>query len=110
MKLVYIAGPYRALNAWEVEQNIRRAEQWAYRIASEGFFPVCPHTNTRGYFESLQTAEFWLEGTLALMKKCDLVYAIPGWQLSTGAQGEVAAAQVAGIPVIYGLKELLEWI
>lgn len=26
MKVIYVAGPFRAPNSWEIEQNIRRAE------------------------------------------------------------------------------------
>lgn len=29
MKLLYIAGPFRGANSWEMEQNIRRAEEVA---------------------------------------------------------------------------------
>jgi len=32
MRVVYIAGPYRAPNAWEIEENIRRAERIALHI------------------------------------------------------------------------------
>lgn len=30
MKKIYIAGPYRGSNAWDVEQNIRMAEELGF--------------------------------------------------------------------------------
>lgn len=106
MKLIYIAGPYRAETSWGVEQNIRRAEQVAYSVAEEGLFPVCPHSNTRGYFESLQSPEFWLMGTMALLLCCDAIMTVPGWGNSPGARAEVARAQVEGMPVCHTITQL----
>jgi len=33
MKVIYVAGPYRAANAWLVEQNVRNAEIAGYEIS-----------------------------------------------------------------------------
>lgn len=33
MKTVYVAGKYRGANAWEIEQNIRAAEEAGLEIA-----------------------------------------------------------------------------
>ena len=47
MKVVYIAGPYTAPDAWQRELNIRAAEMMAMEVAKLGAMPLCPHTNTR---------------------------------------------------------------
>lgn len=62
MKLIYIAGPYRAETAYEIECNVRKAERMALAIACEGMVPVCPHTMYR-FFHGYQTEAFWLEAT-----------------------------------------------
>ena len=49
MKLVYIAGPFRAPTPWGIEENVRHAERHAFEIAKLGAMPVCPHANTRHF-------------------------------------------------------------
>ncbi len=109
--LVYVAGPYRASNAWLVEQNIRRAEAVAIQVAEVGCYPITPHTNTRGYFEHAQPdADFWLQATLELMRRCDAVLMMPNWRESSGAIGEFNEAVRMGKPTLYTLDELQAWL
>jgi hypothetical protein len=51
--------------------------------------------------EGIGDYEYWCEATLELMRRCDVVYAMQGWENSKGARGEVAEANKLGIPVIY---------
>lgn len=97
MKLVYIAGPYLAGTAWDVEQNIRRAEDAAYMVLKCGAMPVCPHTNTRGYFQGVASDEQILKGTLELLRRCDAILLIEEWQSSAGSIGEQAEAERLGL-------------
>jgi hypothetical protein len=87
VKLVYIAGPYRAATPWDVEQNVRRAEAIGLEIARLGGMPVVPHSMCR-FYDKQVTDDFWGEGTLKLMRRCDIVVMVPGWGASTGARGE----------------------
>jgi hypothetical protein len=109
MKLIYTAGPYTASTRWDVEKNIRDAEEIAYRIIKMGAFPVCPHANCR-YFEGLQTPEFWYKGTLTLMKKCDAVMLFGDWINSEGAVKEYKAALWECIPIFNSLARLDQWV
>lgn len=36
MRIIYVAGPFRGSNAWEIEQNIRRAEAVGLAVAKVG--------------------------------------------------------------------------
>jgi hypothetical protein len=47
MKFGYIIGPFRAPTVWQVEQNIRIAEELGFEVAQLGVFPIIPHANTR---------------------------------------------------------------
>jgi hypothetical protein len=106
IKLVYIAGPYRAATAWQCEQNIREAEVIGYRVAQLGAYPVIPHSNTRAYFESAQAdPEFWLGGTLELMRKCDGALFLPRWMESSGARLEHTEARRLHMPM-FGVGHL----
>lgn len=98
MKLVYIAGPYRAATPWGVEQNIRAAEDVAVRVHKAGMFAVCPHANSR-HMEGVADDAHFLAGTMEMMRRCDAVLLVPGWQRSAGSRGEVAEAERLGIPV-----------
>lgn len=112
--LVYIAGPYRAPSHWQIEQNIQRARNQGAIIACLGAYPVIPHANTSHFGgllpETINEDEFFLSGTLALMLRCDAVFAIPGWGASLGASEEVKRAGVAHIPVFEDASSISEWI
>jgi hypothetical protein len=97
--LAYCAGPYRAATTWLVEQNIRAAEALGYRIAQLGAYPIIPHSNTRGFFESAAGDDLWLAGTLELMRRCDCVVLLPTWRESSGARAEQAEAERLGLKV-----------
>jgi len=114
-RLVYIAGPYRAANRWEEECNVRKAEAIGFSVAVLGAYPIIPHANTRPYFGDAQRAEFWLEGTLELMRRCDAVVMVEGWEKSEGARVEKDEAERLGIPVFGaasgdGLRGLTIWL
>lgn len=105
MIVVYIAGPYRGANAWEVHQNIERAQALAYEVWEAGMVAICPHNNTR-HFDGTLTDEVWLEGDLELLRRSDAILMTPRWAMSVGASAERLAAIAAGIPVYYTAREL----
>ena len=108
MKVVYIAGPYRAKDAWQREQNIRRAEEAAFLVAEAGMVPLCPHTMTR-YFDGTITDDYWLAATMALLERCDAVLLLPGWEQSVGSRAEVRRARESRIALFLALDELKAW-
>lgn len=97
MKLVYVAGPYRAPTPWAVEQNIRRAEEWAYKVAEAGHIPLCPHTMYRN-FNGTMTDDFWLKATLGLLRRADVVIFVPDWRKSSGSLVEHIEAKKLKMP------------
>lgn len=114
MRVVYVAGPFRAANQWEQEQNIRRAEALSLEIWKLGGVALCPHLNTR-YFSGALPDETWLEGDLELLRRCDAVLMVPGWSLSHGARLEMAFASDHNIQIFFvgetlTLENLKKWI
>lgn len=109
MRVIYIAGPYRGKSAWAVEQNIRRAEELAFQVAEAGAMPLCPHANTRNFNGTL-TDEFWIEGTLELLRRCDAVILVKGWEKSSGTRGEIEEAKKLDLPLFYDQCELRAWL
>lgn len=108
-KVIYIAGPFRGRNAWEIECNIRRAESLAMSVWHLGGAAICPHANTR-YFQGLLDDKVWLDGDLAILAKCDAVVLTDNWITSRGAVEEVIFAIEHGIPVFEYLVKFRNWL
>ncbi len=100
MKLIYVAGPYRGESENEVFENIMRARSAAVKLWDEGWAVVCPHTNTMFMGSKLGDAVF-LEGDLEIVKRCDAIYMLKGFQNSQGAKAELELAIEIGLEVHY---------
>lgn len=109
MKVVYIAGPFRAPTPWAVEQNIRRAETLMFGVMRLGAAALCPHTNTR-FFDKEFPDHWVLESTSELLRRCDAVLLTDDWMKSTGAITEVEVAREAKIPVFASIHDLHSWL
>lgn len=93
--LVYVAGPFRGKTTWDIEKNVRHAEEYGLEVARLGGMPVIPHANTR-FFHGQGDDQMWLNGTMRLMEVCDAMVLIPGWERSTGATAERARFEAMG--------------
>jgi nucleoside 2-deoxyribosyltransferase len=100
MKVIYIAGPFRAIHAWAVAQNVSRAEIVAYEVFANGHAALCPHTNTR-HFDGSLPDQIFIDGTLELMRRCDAVIVLPNYTRSQGTRGEIAEAERLEKPIQY---------
>lgn len=81
---IYIAGPYSAPDAYQIERNIREVEELGLVVIKAGGYPVMPHANTR-YFHGTASAPFFYAATLKLMTQCDGLLLAPTWKTSHGA-------------------------
>lgn len=99
---MYIAGPYSG----DVTANVHKAWLAGREIAQWGYIPVIPHTMT-AHMEDILTPNDWYAITLELLKLCDAIYMLKGWELSRGAVEELDyAANTMKIHVYYqGSKE-----
>ena len=109
MMRVYIAGPFRAKNAWGVEQNIRRAEESGMAVFQLGHSAFIPHANTR-FFDGTLDDQFWLDATAAWLPVCDAVLLVKGWEDSEGTLGEVEIARHLGVPVFASIEAMNEYL
>lgn len=117
MRVVYISGAYRAHKwahnlsryaypfwiAWKyirIGMNIYKARKAALRWWKEGYAVICPHMNT-AFFDGACHDTVWLEGDLELVKRCDTIYMLTGWQQSEGSIQEHDTAIDYGLTVIY---------
>jgi len=111
MKIVYVAGPFTGKTAWDIECNVRRAEETGLSVARAGAMPLIPHSNTR-FFHGQCSAKFWYDGTLELLRRCDAIVMVNGWEKSKGACAEKALAEELSMEVFTErqIPELCNWV
>lgn len=90
-KRVYISGPITGVI--EAEEYFREAEQ---KIEAAGFIAINPCTFITG--GGKLTWEDYIDMDLAILKKCDCIYMLNGWQNSRGATLEKEFAEKHNIP------------
>ena len=118
MKLVYIAGPFRAMSAYAnghqdmfaVQENIMAAMKLGLEVARmPGAFPVIPHANTM-FFTGAAPDHVWLDGDIELLRRCDAILMTPHWQRSSGARAEEKLAREIGLPVFFTADDMRAWL
>jgi hypothetical protein len=85
IKTVFISGPYRGDTPWDVECNIRRAEELSlevWKLNEEGLRVVA----------------------------VDVLLTTPDWERSGGARDEIEFCKEHGIPVVYSIEKLREYL
>lgn len=108
MPLVYVAGPYRAPSVAGVELNIQAARAVGLLACRKGWAPIIPHANTAHLDICAPDIgdEFWLDATMAMMRRCDAVVLVAGWERSSGTRAEMREADRLFLP-IYRAEHLL---
>lgn len=109
MPVIYVAGKFRGEHAWEIENNVRRAEELSLEVLRLGASAICPHANTR-FFHGVLPDQVFIDATLALLAKADGIIMLPGWESSVGSQGEYRWAQAHDLPIFHTLDDLGYWI
>lgn len=107
MAIIYLAGPYRATAHRTVAEHIQVARKAAIAVWEAGHVALCPHLNTAHFEEDSTLADdAYLDGDIELLRRCDGVLMLPGWNHSEGAKNEMFFARDRGIPVYLSLDEL----
>lgn len=107
--VLYVAGKFRGPSAWAIEENIRAAEHVALALWRAGIPNICPHTNTR-FFDGAAPDEVFLNGDLEILRRCDGIVMVSGWQASQGARRERQFALEHGLQVFHTTEEALLWV
>ena len=112
MKVIYIAGHYRSdKGEWYVTQNIEAAASAALFVWLYGGVALCPHKNTSLFGGAYGIPDrTWLDGDLELLSRCDAIWALPGWDTSSGAQAEVEFAEDLNMPILYDQPDVLRFL
>ena len=105
IRIVYIAGPYRAPTIDGIMRNIVAAREVAIQVWKAGLIPLCPHLNS-ACMDGVVSDQVFLDGDLAILARCDAVLCVSGYQDSDGARTEVAFANDNEIPIYDTIEEL----
>lgn len=100
MQIIYVAGPFRGETQWEIEKNVRHAEEKALELWKAGFAVICPHKMTEHFQGECPDGAF-IEGLLEILSKCDAIYLLKGWMKSEGSRQELKLAKEKGLTIIY---------
>lgn len=101
LKLVYIAGQYRANSPCEIFDNIMYARKVAMEFNVPGeSYAFCPHLNSM-LMDGHAPDDFWLQGCIRVLSACDMIVMLPGWQNSSGSKQELSYARHLGIEVVF---------
>lgn len=109
MRLVYVAGPYRAASEIAVAQNVHRAAAEAAELLyASGYAVICPHSMSHGWERHPDYSnERTLEHCCEIVRRCDAVLVVGAWMTSAGSLQEIETALAAGVPVFYSRQDLL---
>jgi len=99
--VIYIAGAYRNHGMNGVWDNIMQARAVARKIWEMGIVAICPHTNTIFMDGEDILPDVFLEGDLEILRRCDAIFMMEGWEKSQGAVREWELAKELDMPIIY---------
>ena len=104
--MIYIAGSFTGNNAWEIENNVRAAEEYLLLLMKKKILAYCPHTHFR-FFHGSVDEHFIMEHCFFMLSHCSAIFVLPGSSDSSGTAKEIMYAQDHGIPVYDTLCDLM---
>lgn len=107
--LVYISGPIMEGHGQTEKQNVYDGIQIFNQLLLKGIPAYLPHLHINDDVISLMY-QSWIEYDLAVIDHCSHMLMMPRWQLSKGSNIEHKYAIERGIPIMYSVEELEEWI
>lgn len=101
-RVIYVAGPYTAPTHIGVERNVLAAKAAAIELLKRGWAVLCPHTMTHTceIGTGLEPEAFY-ESDLALLRRCDAIFFLRGWEDSQGTVREAYEAAELGLAAYY---------
>jgi len=111
VKIIYVAGPYRNPSEHMVLKNIMAARDKALFVWRNGGVAICPHLNTffmGGAFELPDKT--WLDGDLEIIRRCDAIWMIPGWEGSGPSKREEEEAKLYGLKRLYSEQQVITYL
>jgi hypothetical protein len=99
IRVVYVAGAFRAKTQWGIKKNVDKAEEASLMLWKMGYAVICPHTMTKN-FQNECPDDVWLDGCLELLRRADAIYMLDNWRFSIGSCEEYRLAQELGLTLM----------
>jgi len=115
MPVVYVSGPYRSKHGENgVWENIMQARRVTLELLRLGVAPICPHLNTLLMGGGLspdpaKELEIFLAADFEIIRRCDAIFLLDGWELSQGASREADVAAQHGLTLFTLLDDVVAW-
>ena len=100
MRVIYVAGAYRADSENGVWENIMHSRREAVKLWQKGWAVISPHCNSI-FMDGEGDANVFLEGDLTILKRCDAIFMLNNWDSSEGAQEELRQARRDGLEIYF---------
>lgn len=105
MLMVYVSHPWSGKIGNEINAD---EETTKLQLDYEDVVFVLPiHAIRTGGYNKVDYVD-GLAYAIELMRRCDIVYVVPGWRESTGCRAEVAEARNKNIPIVTNRQQLEE--
>ena len=104
--VIYIAAPYRSDTIDGIYRNIQRAREAARHYWQKGYAVVCPHLNS-ALMDGSCPDEVFLEGSMELMRRSDIVVFLDRWYVSSGCCQEHDEANRRRMSIAYEIDGVL---
>lgn len=105
MLMVYVSHPWSGKIGNEINAD---EETTKLQLDYDDVVFVSPiHAIRTGGYNKVDYVD-GLAYAIELMRRCDIVYVVPGWRESTGCRAEVAEARNKNIPIVTNRQQLEE--
>lgn len=103
--IIYVACPYSHSNPLVREERFERVSEFCAELSRAGLIVFSPisHTHPIAKYGLPTDWAFWERFERAYMEVCRwmIVYAMDGWEVSTGVQSEIAIMRELNRPIVY---------
>jgi len=111
MMWIFVSGKLSAPTLEEEYENVQKAIAVTVKLMKKGHFVEIPHLTQyitdHPDCDLPRTYEFWVEWwDFAHLDRCDAIFMMSDWDLSTGAQIEWTRANENGMLIFYDLDEV----
>ncbi len=111
---IYIAGPFSAPTAAEIENNILAAEATMAEALRHPNFRqdisfIVPHSIGRNFKFGPGSPEYWYKATESMLLGCDGLLLVAGsaWRKSKGTRNEILLAEAHLMPVFHTVDQMI---
>lgn len=102
ISLVYVAGPLTHHDQVQEVMNVEVAKEAGHILEDAGLSAFVPHYFYHSRRRVRRSYEEWMAIDLRMLRNCHALVRLPG--PSPGADREVEAAKVLGMPVYFGIE------